>query len=99
MDKKSAQKLVKDTLENSFCKEKFIYLIKNLLNNLNTEKTFTYRGNTIPKAFLDSIKTLERIGQYKDSENHVIDILIIRLKKKPPWSEPEQNKEILSPGI
>ena len=82
MDKKSAQKLVKDTLEHSFSKEKFTYLIKNLLNNFNEEKIFTYKGNLIPRAFKDSIKTLNRIGQFKDSENHIIDILIVQLKKE-----------------
>ena len=80
MDKKSAQNLIKNTLEDSFNKEQFVYLIKNILNEFKT-KAFTYRGNTIPKAFQDSIKTLERIGQYENADKK-IDILIVQLKKE-----------------
>ena len=79
MDKNSAKKLVKDTLESSFNKEQFVRLIKNILNEFE-EKTFTYRGNTIPKAFQDSVKVLDRIGKYK-TDDEKIDILIVHLKK------------------
>ena len=80
MDKQQSKQLVKDTFENSFNKEKFHTLVKNLLNTVE-EKTFIYRGNTIPKAFQDSVKTLERIGKYKN-EDKKIDILIVQLKKE-----------------
>ena len=80
MDKASAKNLVKDTLESSFKKEQFVNLVKNILNEFE-EKTFIYRGNTIPKAFQDSIKTLERIGKYKNADKKV-DILIVQLKKE-----------------
>ena len=81
MDKDSAKRLVKKTLQSSFDKEQFIHLIKNTLNEFE-EKTFIYKGNTIPKAFQDSIKTLERAGQYKDSEGNILDVLIVQLKKE-----------------
>ncbi len=80
MDKKSAQNLIKNTLENSFNKAEFFSLIRNILNDFET-KIFIYRGNTIPKAFQDSIKTLERIGQYENADKK-IDILIVQLKKE-----------------
>ena len=80
MDKKSAQNLIKNTLENSFNKEQFVYLIKNILNEFE-DKTFIYKGNTIPKAFQDSIKTLKRIGKYENADKK-IDILIVQLKKE-----------------
>ena len=81
MDKNSAKRLVKETLQSSFNKKQVIHLIKNTLNEFE-KKTFTYKGNTIPKAFQDSIKTLERVGQYKDSEGNILDILIVQLKKE-----------------
>ena len=81
MDKASAQELVKNTFENSFNKEQFVNLVKNLLNEFE-EKPFTCRGNTIHKDFSDSVKTLERIGKYKDSEGKSLDILIVQLKSE-----------------
>ena len=80
MDKISAKNLINKTFESSFDKERFVYFIKNLLNKFE-EKTFIYRGNTIPTAFQDSVKTLERIGKYK-KEDKKIDILIVQLKKE-----------------
>ena len=82
MDKDSAKRLVKKTLECSFNKEQFKILIKNVLNEFNEEKKFQPRGGQyISTAFKDSIKTLERVGQYKDSEDNTLDILIVQLKK------------------
>ena len=83
MDKDSAKRLVKKTLQSSFNKEQFVNLIKNLLNEFNEKKRFTspLKGQYISKAFQDSIKTLDRIGQYKDSEGNILDILIVHLKK------------------
>lgn len=77
MDKDSAKRLVKETLQSSFNKEQFIHLIKNTLNEFE-KKTFTYKGNTIPKAFQYPIKTLERVGQYKDLEDNILDIFIVQ---------------------
>ena len=82
MDKDSAKRLVKETLQSSFNKKKFYSLIKNVLNEFNEEKRFSPQsGKYISSAFRDSIKTLERIGQYKDSEDNTLDILIVQLKK------------------
>jgi len=80
MNRKQAKKLIKDTFESSFDKEKFVYFIKNLLNKIE-EKSFTYQGNYIPDAFKPYISKLERIGKYSDGENE-IDLLIVRLKRE-----------------
>ncbi len=58
-------KFMDNIFKDSFNKERFAYFIKNLLNHYE-EKKFIYKGNTIPKAFQDSVKTLQRIGQYKE---------------------------------
>ncbi|MFW6173386.1 MAG: DNA methyltransferase, partial [Elusimicrobiota bacterium] len=81
MDKIQAKKLIKNTFENSFDKEKYTYLIKNILNNFeDTPETF-YKGKYIPDAFKEYISTLDRIGKYEDPNGKKIDILIVKLKK------------------
>ncbi len=81
MREEQARKIVEKTFEQVFDKGRFVYFIKNLLNFFE-EKTFIYKGNTIPKAFQDSVRTLERVGQYKDPEGKIIDILIVLMKKE-----------------
>jgi len=80
MDKQQAKRIIRDTFESSFDKDKFTYFIKNLLNEIE-EKTFIYRGNYIPDSYSQHISTLERIGKYSDGDK-IIDILIIKLKKE-----------------
>ena len=78
MDRQQAQKIIRETFENSFDKNVFTVFIKNLLNKID-EAPFTYQGNYIPDAYKQYIKTLERIGKYSDGENS-IDILIVTLQ-------------------
>lgn len=82
MDKYEAQDLVRTTLQNPFNKDRFYYLVKNLLNKFDEEATFIYRGKYIPDAYKPYIDTLERIGKYQDLEDNKIDILIVHLKKE-----------------
>jgi len=81
MEKTSAQKLVHDTLQGSFNKERFVYLVKNLLNRIE-ESPFIYQGKYIFDDFADSIQSVERLGKYTDPEGKLIDILVVRLKKE-----------------
>jgi len=76
-----ARKIVKETFENPFNKDRFRYFAKNLLNHID-ESAFVYRGNTIPHNYGSHIKTLERIGKYIDPEGNKIDVLIVQLKKE-----------------
>ena len=82
MDKESAKKLITNTFQNSFDKEKFIYFIKNLLNQYDESKAFHLHGCYIPDSFKDYIKSYERIGTYTDPEGKKIDILIVHLKSE-----------------
>jgi len=81
MEKNFAGKLVKDTLQHSFEKKRFTYLVKNLLNKIEETPQTVYRGRYIPEAYKDYISTLDRIGKYEDSEGKKLDILIVHLKK------------------
>jgi len=75
-----AKELIRDVFESSFDKEKYKLFIKNLLKDIE-EKTFTYTGNTIPRAFDNYIRKLERIGKFEDDEGNIIDILVVELKR------------------
>jgi hypothetical protein len=82
MDKESTEKLIKNTFQNSFDKERYIYFIKNLLKRYDESKVFHLQGCYIPKAFENFVKTYERIGTYVDPEGKKIDLLIVYLKKE-----------------
>ena len=81
MDKATAQKLVRETLQSSFNKEGFVYLIKNILKHIE-DAPFTYKGNLIFDDFADSIRLVERVGKYKGPDEKLVDILIIHLQKE-----------------
>ncbi len=80
MDKQQARKKIAETFENPFDKDRFTGFIKNLLNRID-EGSFVYKGNYIPDAYKQYIKTLERIGKFSDGEN-ILDILVITLQKE-----------------
>ena len=88
MREDQARNLVKKTLEKPFDKVQFGILLKNLLNKMDETKAFRkpQTGQYIAEAFRDSVKSLDRIGQYKnrnaDRREEVIDILIVHLKKE-----------------
>jgi len=79
MDKQQARQIIKETFENPFDKGRFTGFIKNLLNRID-EGSFIYKGNYIPDAYKQYVKTLERIGKFSDGENS-LDILVITLQK------------------
>ncbi|MDE0405904.1 MAG: hypothetical protein OXI53_11420 [Nitrospira sp.] len=81
MDKAAAQRLVRETLQGSFNKERFVSLMKNMLNRIE-EAPFTYKGQYIFDDFRDSIKLVERIGKYKGPDEKLMDILVIHLQKE-----------------
>ena len=80
MDKQQARKIIKETFENPFDKDRFTGFVRNLLNHIE-DAPFIYQGNYIPEKFRQYIKTLERVGKFSDGDNS-LDILIITLKKE-----------------
>jgi type I restriction-modification system DNA methylase subunit len=80
MDRQTAARLIQDTFENPFDKEKFRRFVKNLLNRIE-DAPFVYKGNFIPDAYARYVSTLERIGKYGDGD-HKIDILVVKLRKE-----------------
>jgi len=79
MDEQQAKEIIRETFESPFDNGRFANFIKNLLNRID-DAPFTYQGKYIPDAY-KRIKTLERIGKYRDGENS-IDIVVITLQKE-----------------
>ena len=79
MDEIAAKKLVRETLEAPFDKDRFVYLVKNILNRVEEDDPFDLRGRYIYDDFADSIKRFERVGKYSDPNDpdKRIDILIV----------------------
>ncbi len=77
-----ARKLIKDTFENPFGKERFALFINNLLKDKYEQKPFIQAGAQLPAAYAEHFRKLERIGKYEDSEGNVVDLLIVELKRQ-----------------
>ncbi|MDO8513573.1 MAG: N-6 DNA methylase [bacterium] len=84
MNRETCYKIIKDTLQSGFDKERFNFFIKNLLNAIDESKAFHARGHVREqfKQTAGIIKTYERIGTYSDPEEKKIDILIVYLEKE-----------------
>ena len=84
MDKATAQNLVQETLQGSFDKGRFVYLLKNILNRFDESKAFHARGYVKEKFKTTTpiIKTYERIGTYSDPKEKKTDLLIVYLQKE-----------------
>ena len=84
MDKVAAQKLVQETLQGSFDKARFVYLLKNILNRFDESKAFHARGHVKEKFRTTTpiIKTYERIGTYSDPDGKKTDVLIVYVQKE-----------------
>ena len=84
MDKAAAQDLVQETLQGSFDKGRFVYLLKNVLNRFDESKAFHARGHVKEKFRTTTpvIKTYERIGTYSDPDGKKTDLLIVYVQKE-----------------
>ncbi len=80
MDRKQAERIISETFENKFDKNKFVIFLKNLLKSFE-EKPFVYQGNYIPDAFKKYVSSLERVGKYVYDDKE-IDLLIVYLEKE-----------------
>jgi len=79
MIREEAKRIIKDTFENSFNKQKFSYFAKNLLKDGFEVKEFSRSGQYIKTAFKDQINKFERIGKYTDNNGNVIDVVTVEL--------------------
>jgi hypothetical protein len=82
MEYSKAKNFIKNTFEAEFDRNRFRQFIMELLNDVEETPNTTYKGNTIPKAFQPYVRIIDRLGKYEDSEDKLIDVLIVHLKKE-----------------
>ena len=82
MDKNTSHKIIKDTLEGAFDKNKFLLFAKNLCNQIDESKAFQLSGAYIPEIFRPYVRLYERLGTYTDPEGKKIDVLVVYLQKE-----------------
>jgi hypothetical protein len=76
-----AKQLIKQTFENAFNKDQFVYFVNNLLKSTYERKTFIQTGAQLPIAYAEYFRKMERIGKYEDNDGNIIDLLVVELKK------------------
>jgi len=83
MNREQAKRLIIDTFENPFNKERFSNFIANLLKTYDREKALDQRAGIqgLTERFIGFISSWERLGRYIDEEGNKIDILIVKLSK------------------
>ncbi|MDD5094490.1 MAG: TaqI-like C-terminal specificity domain-containing protein [Dehalococcoidia bacterium] len=83
MDRLTAARIIRETFEKPFDRDRFTRFVKELLNRLDTSNNFVLAGNRIPNAgaFQPFVNSMERIGKYSDGD-HKMDCLIVNLKKE-----------------
>jgi len=81
MEKSIALRLLKDTLQKPFDEAQFRQFTRNLVNDLNEEKSFTIQGNYIKDAYKNQVRQYKRLGQYVDPDSNRIDVLVVRLQQ------------------
>ncbi|MDO9528760.1 MAG: hypothetical protein Q7J27_06320 [Syntrophales bacterium] len=83
MDKQAAENLISNTFNRPFNESSFSNFIRNLLNDIDESKAFSYlHGNYIRHSFADHVKQYRRIGAYTDPNGERIDVLIVHLKRE-----------------
>lgn len=84
MNKETCYKIIKDTLQDSFDRDRFVIFTKNLLNSIDETKAFHAHGYVKEKfkQTAEIVKTYERIGTYTDPEGKKIDVLVVYLQKE-----------------
>ena len=82
MKEERAVKLVEDTFGNSFSEERFIPFVKNFLNEIDQDNSFSLGEGEVPSSYREYIKQYKRIGQYEDPEGEILDVLSVNLKRE-----------------
>jgi len=79
MNPELARKTIGETFRQKFDDARFLYFIRNLVNQLDESKKQTW---TLKKAaFEDYVNHFARLGTYTDAEGDAVDVLVIHLRK------------------
>ena len=81
MNQEEATRLVKETFGNAFDRKRFVGFVKNLLNEINQDENILFDAS-VPDSYNEYVKSYERIGQYIDPEEEMLDVLSVNLRKE-----------------
>ncbi|MCX6844314.1 MAG: Eco57I restriction-modification methylase domain-containing protein [candidate division WOR-3 bacterium] len=81
MNHDQAVRLICDTFERPFDRDRFRVFAKNLLNRVQ-DSTLTLSAAQLPAAFQPYVASLERLGSYEDPFHNRLDVLVARLHKE-----------------
>jgi len=82
MHVEEAKRLIRETFQNNFDENRFRLFAKNLFNNLDESKAFSYQGQYIPDAYKDHVRQYKRLGKYTDPDGAALDVLVVNLKRE-----------------
>ena len=82
MNVQDAKNLIKDTFQRQFDESRFRIFAKNLFNDIDESKAFSYQGQYIPDAYKNHVRQYKRLGKYTDPEGIELDVLVVNLKKE-----------------
>jgi type I restriction-modification system DNA methylase subunit len=82
MNQQEAKNLIRDTFQNPFDEQRFRLFAKNLFNDLDESKAFSYQGQYIPDAYKGHVRQYKRLGKYTDPEGAALDVLVVNLKRE-----------------
>jgi len=74
-----AKELIKETFEQSFDKDRFVWFVKNLFPDKIEFRNKVYTGNYIKEAYRAYIRKYEQVGKFEDEEGSTIDLLAVEL--------------------
>ncbi len=80
MEKQQAIQLLDQVFNHSFDQQQFGRFVGETFNEVNTQKELRYQGNRVYKPYQDHIVSCRRIGQYRDPEGALLDILIVKVR-------------------
>jgi methylase of polypeptide subunit release factors len=84
MNPELARKTIVETFRQKFDDARFLYFIRNLVNDLDESKKQTW---TLKKAaFEDFVNHFTRLGTYTDPDGEKMDVLVINLRKNTTLS-------------
>ena len=81
MNHDQAVRLICDTFEKPFDRDRFRTFAKNLLNRME-DSTLSLSAAQLPAAFQPYVASLERLGYYEDPFHSRLDVLVARLHKE-----------------
>lgn len=82
MREEEAKSLIRKTFQSGFDENRFRVFAKNVFNDLDESRTFSYQGQYIPDAYKDHVRNYKRLGKYTDQDGSALDVLVVNLKRE-----------------